>query len=160
MAADGSVLTGSCGRIAGIRLKSDRSGRGLEKSSRRAWCGTGYSASRHAPRRRFLGQFGTGVDQDDAERVAATLFGWREAGKTTLFVSAGLRRLDGDARLFLFLDRRREWLYQLSASATLRQFTLWGFAPLERVGWERNASTVGIYDYRRISADFGVTRAF
>ena len=90
----------------------------------------------------------------------ATLFGWREAGKTTLFVSAGLHRLDGDARLFLFLDRRREWLYQLSASATLRQLTLWGFAPLVRVGWERNASTVGLYDYHRVSADFGVTRAF
>ena len=90
----------------------------------------------------------------------ATLFGWREAGKTTLFVSAGLHRLDGDARLFLFVDRRREWLYQLSASATLRQLTLWGFAPLVRVGWERNASTVGLYDYHRVSADFGVTRAF
>ncbi|GAA0295944.1 hypothetical protein GCM10009087_02110 [Sphingomonas oligophenolica] len=48
--------------------------------------------------------------------------GWREAGKTTFFASAGLHRLDGDARLFLFLDRRREWLYQLSASVTLRQF--------------------------------------
>jgi hypothetical protein len=89
-----------------------------------------------------------------------TLFGWREAGKTTLFLSAGLHRTDGDARLFLFTDRRREWLYQLSASATLRRFTLWGFAPLVRVGWERNRSSVGIYDYHRTSAELGITRAF
>jgi len=89
-----------------------------------------------------------------------TIFGWREMGKTTVFASAGVRRLDGDARLFLFLDRRREWLYEVSASATLRQLTLWGFAPLVRVGWERNASTVGLYDYHRVSADFGITRAF
>ncbi|MEO7691912.1 MAG: surface lipoprotein assembly modifier [Sphingomonas sp.] len=90
----------------------------------------------------------------------AAIFGWREMGKMTVFASAGLHRLDGDARLFLFPDRRREWLYQVSGSATLRQLTLWGFAPLVRVGWERNVSTVGIYDYRRLSADFGITRGF
>ena len=89
-----------------------------------------------------------------------TLFGWRDAGKATLFASAGIRRLDGDARLFLFTDRRREWLYQLSANATLRRLTLWGFAPLVRAGWERNRSTVGLYDYKRVSADIGITRAF
>lgn len=87
-------------------------------------------------------------------------FGWREMGRTTFFLSAGLRRTDGDARLFLFRDRRREWLYQLSASATLRQITLWGFAPLVRIGWEHNNSTVGLYNYRRLSADVGITRAF
>jgi tetratricopeptide (TPR) repeat protein len=89
-----------------------------------------------------------------------TLFGWRDAGKVTLFASGGIRRLDGDARLFLFTDRRREWLYQLSANATLRRLTLWGFAPLIRAGWERNRSTVGLYDYKRVSADIGITRAF
>lgn len=90
----------------------------------------------------------------------AAIFGWREMGKMTVFASAGVHRLDGDARLFLFPDRRREWLYQVSGSATLRQLTLWSFAPLVRVGWERNVSTVGIYDYRRLSADFGITRGF
>jgi len=89
-----------------------------------------------------------------------TVFGWREAGKATLFASAGVRRLDGDARLFIFPDRRREWLYQVSANATLRRLTIWGFAPLVRAGWERNRSTVGLYDYRRLYADIGITRAF
>jgi tetratricopeptide (TPR) repeat protein len=90
----------------------------------------------------------------------ASLFAWREAGKTTLFLSGGVHRLEGDARLFLFPDRRREWLYQATVGATLRQWTVKGFAPVVRIGWERNLSTVGLYDYRRLSADVGITRAF
>jgi hypothetical protein len=29
-----------------------------------------------------------------------------------------------------------------------------------RLGLERNSSTVGIYDYRRVTIDIGITRAF
>jgi tetratricopeptide (TPR) repeat protein len=89
-----------------------------------------------------------------------TLFGWRELGGTTLVVSGGVRRLDGDERLFLFTDRRRERLSQLSTTATLRQLKIWGFAPLVRMAWEQNRSTVGIYAYHRLSVDLGVARAF
>lgn len=85
---------------------------------------------------------------------------WREAGKATLFGSATARRTLGDERLFLFADRRREWFYQLSAGVTMRQITVHGFAPVIRMTWERNRSTVGLYDYRRLVSSFGVTRAF
>jgi hypothetical protein len=78
----------------------------------------------------------------------------------TLFGSIGLRRLEADARLLLFPERRREWLYSVGAGGTFRQLTVAGFAPVVRVSWERNASTVGIYDYRRFAVDFGITRAF
>lgn len=90
----------------------------------------------------------------------ASLLYWRDIGRLTVFASAGLRRLEGDARLFLFTDRRKEWLYSLAAGGTFRHFTVNGFAPLVRLSYERNASSVGIYDYRRTSVNFGITRAF
>lgn len=90
----------------------------------------------------------------------ASLLYYREFGRTTAFGSAGLRRLDGDERLFLFTDRRKEWLLSASLGATFRQATVAGFAPLVRLNYERNASSVGIYDYSRRSVDFGIARAF
>ncbi|MDB5710783.1 MAG: hypothetical protein JWL96_2853 [Sphingomonas bacterium] len=90
----------------------------------------------------------------------ASMFGWRDVGKVTIFASAGLRRTMGDARLALFLDRRREWLYQMGAGATIRSLTFHGFAPVVRLNFERNASSVGIYDYHRLAGDFGISRAF
>lgn len=85
---------------------------------------------------------------------------WRELGRTTLFVSAGLHRLQGDDRLFLFPERRLEWLYQLGGGATFRRFTWRGFAPVVRVRYERNLSTVQLYDYSRVVTSLGVTGAF
>jgi hypothetical protein len=38
--------------------------------------------------------------------------------------------------------------------------TAQGFAPLVRIAWEQNRSTVGIYAYHRLSVDLGVARAF
>lgn len=90
----------------------------------------------------------------------ATLLGYREFGRTTAFASAGVRRLVGDERLFLFPEKRREWLISASVGATFRQAAVAGFAPLIRLNFERNASSVGIYDYSRRSAEFGITRAF
>lgn len=89
-----------------------------------------------------------------------TLLGYRELGRTTGFGSIGLRRLQSDERLFLFTDKRREWLISASVGATFRTVTIAGFAPLVRVTFERNFSTVGIYDYSRTALDFGLTRAF
>lgn len=90
----------------------------------------------------------------------ANLLYWREAGRITLFGTLGLRRLEADARILLFPERRRDWLYSLGAGATFRQLAVNGFAPLVRLSLERNASTVGLYDYRRTAVDFGITRAF
>ncbi len=89
-----------------------------------------------------------------------SLFGWREAGPMTVYASSTLRRTLGDARLFLFDDRRREWFASVSGGVTLRQLAVAEFAPFVRVTLERNFSTVGIYDYRRMKAQVGLTRAF
>lgn len=89
-----------------------------------------------------------------------TLGGWRETRWGTAFISAGLRRTEGDERLFLFPDRRREWLATGRLGMTFRSLTAYGFAPTVRIALERNDSTVGIYDYRRVAADIGVSRAF
>ncbi|HEY0412786.1 MAG TPA: surface lipoprotein assembly modifier [Allosphingosinicella sp.] len=88
------------------------------------------------------------------------LLGWKELGKMSVYLSATVRRTEGDARLLLFTDRRREWLYQAAAGATFRHLTVRGLAPTARLTFERNVSTVGIYDYRRFAAELGVTRAF
>ena len=89
-----------------------------------------------------------------------TVLAWREVGRTSLFLSAGLHRLQGDDRLFLFPERRLEWLYQVGAGATMRRFTWRGFAPVVRVKYERNQSTVELYDFSRVVTSFGVTGAF
>ena len=68
--------------------------------------------------------------------------------------------MEGDERLFIFPDRRREWLFQASAGATFRQVQWRGFSPVIRINWERNQSSVGLYDYRRLGTTIGVTRAF
>lgn len=85
---------------------------------------------------------------------------WREAAGSTLFASVGARRTEGDARLFLFPDRRREWLVTARLGATLRPLAVAGFAPVVRATFEKNSSTIGIYDYRRVAGEFGVSRAF
>lgn len=89
-----------------------------------------------------------------------TLLGWRDMGKVTLFANATARRLEADARLFPFTDRRREWYLRGGMGATLRQIEVAGFSPVLRVAYERNISTVEIYDYRRVAVDIGITRAF
>lgn len=89
-----------------------------------------------------------------------TLLGWRDMGKFTLFANATARRLESDARLFPFTDRRKEWFLRGSAGSAFRQIQLAGFSPVVRVAFERNVSTVGIYDYRRFNMDLGITRAF
>lgn len=88
-----------------------------------------------------------------------SLLGWRELGKTTLFANATARRLESDAGLIL-PDPRKEWFLRVGIGATFRQIEIAGFSPVVRVAYERNFSTVGIYDYRRTTFDFGITRAF
>lgn len=91
---------------------------------------------------------------------AVSLLGWHEFGRTTVYATAGVRRLEGDARLFLFPERRKDWNLSLGAGATFRRLQLHGFAPVVRLDWEHNQSTVGIYDFTRKAATIGLTRAF
>lgn len=92
--------------------------------------------------------------------IGPTLLGWRDMGKTTIFANATVRRLDSDARLFPFTDRRKEWFLRGLIGGTFRQIEVGGFSPVVRVAYERNFSSVGIYDYHRVNVDVGITRAF
>ncbi|RXZ31990.1 DUF560 domain-containing protein [Sphingomonas desiccabilis] len=86
--------------------------------------------------------------------------GWREFGRTTLFVAGGVRRTEGDAALFLFGDRRREWLLTVRGGATFRHVKIGAFSPYVRVSYERNDSSLQLYEYTRASSEVGLTRAF
>ena len=90
--------------------------------------------------------------------IEAFLF--REAGQTTLVASAGYDRLEADKRLFLYPERRVDDRFSTSLTGTFRSLRVLSFAPLVRVSYENNSSTVGIYDFERIAAEFGVTAAF
>jgi hypothetical protein len=85
---------------------------------------------------------------------------YREWARTTLVASAAYRRLEADARLLLYPERRKDDNLDLSLSGTFRSLTVGSFAPLARVRYERNWSTVGIYDFDRFSVEFGVVSAF
>jgi hypothetical protein len=90
----------------------------------------------------------------------ASVYLYREIGRTTAVVNAGYRRLEADARLLLYPERRKDDNLDLALSATFRGLTYRTFAPLARVRYERNWSTVGIYDYDRFALEFGVVSAF
>lgn len=85
---------------------------------------------------------------------------WHDFGKTTLFATASGSRLGADARLFLFPERRMDWYLRGGVGAVWRKVEVAGFSPVVRVAYERNWSTVGIYDFRRVTTDVGITRSF
>jgi outer membrane protein len=124
-----------------------------------------------AVERAFSSRFGgrlsvTAQRQTAADPAYATVSGgitalaWREAGATTVFATLGLSRLEADARLGLLPDRRKDWLTRATGGLSWRRWRLFGFAPVVRVSYERNASTTQLYDYRRFGAEVGLTRAF
>lgn len=90
--------------------------------------------------------------------VTAMLF--RELGKTTAAVDLSYGRLEADRRLFLYPERRVDDRFSASVSATFRGLRIGAFAPLARLKIDNNQSTVEIYDYDRIAAEFGIAAAF
>jgi len=90
-----------------------------------------------------------------------TVLGWRDMGKLTLFANGTARYLESDApALGGLVGRREEWFLRAGSGAIFRQVEVAGFSPVLRFAYERNISTVGIYDYRRVTVDIGITRAF
>ena len=85
---------------------------------------------------------------------------YKDLGATTIFASAGHGRSFADARLLIYPEKRRDQLYQASIGASFRQLRLWSLSPLIRLTYERNVSSVEIYDYSKFRAEFGFTRAF
>src|SRR5258706_12736595 len=90
----------------------------------------------------------------------ASLVTWRDVGSMTVYATGAYRHLESDARLFLYPRSRTDDYVRIGIGAVLRKLAFAGLAPLVRVSWERNASTVGIYDYRLASVETGISRAF
>lgn len=88
------------------------------------------------------------------------VYGWREWGPTTVFASATARRLVGDERNFLFTDKRHEWFLSTRTGLIARRWSIRGLSPTVRFGFERNLSTVAIYDYQRVFTEIGLSRTF
>jgi hypothetical protein len=89
-----------------------------------------------------------------------SILGYREIGAATAVATLSYGRLEADARQFIFARRRVDDLYRMSLGATFRRLAVGGFAPLVRVIAERNRSSIELYDYRRLRAEFGIARAF
>ncbi len=85
---------------------------------------------------------------------------YREMGRTTAVVNAAYRHLEGDERLLLYPRRRMDDNLNVSLSGTFRSLTVGTFAPVARVRYERNWSSVEIYDFDRLGVEFGVVAAF
>lgn len=90
----------------------------------------------------------------------AALFAWRDVGRMTITAEAELGKLHADDRLALFSERRSDRYLSLSLGTTFRQLQWHGFAPVSRFTIERNRSSLGFYDYRRVRSEIGVVRAF
>ncbi len=90
----------------------------------------------------------------------ATLLGWREIWGMTFYGTAQVSRLNSDARLTLFPRKRRDWLKRANIGINIRKVQFQGFSPVVRFSFERNSSTVAIYDFKRFGAEVGISRAF
>ena len=109
----------------------------------------------------LFGQRATAADPGYATAMeGATVLVWRDLGKATVFATGSVSHLDSDAQLFIYPDKRREWLTRASLGATFTRFKVAGCSPVVRLNFERNQSTVGIYDYRRLSGELAINRAF
>ena len=85
---------------------------------------------------------------------------WQEVGRTTFTGSVAVRRTWGDAPPLLLPEPRREWLVSFRIGARLRGLTWQRFAPVVRVGFERNAANSELFNYRRVVFETGVVRAW
>jgi len=90
----------------------------------------------------------------------AAIGGYREIGRVTLAGSLSYSHLEADKRLFLYPRRRSDDQYRATLGATFRKLTVAGFAPVVKLSVECNRSSIEIYDYRRLAAEFGIARAF
>lgn len=90
----------------------------------------------------------------------ASVLLWRDIGSVTLYATGQYRRLEADERLSLYPRRRIDDYARLGVGASFRSLSVAGLAPVVRIAAERNRSTVGLYDYRRLAVDIGIIRSF
>jgi hypothetical protein len=121
--------------------------------------------------RAFSDRFGGGISLAVQRQVAndpgysyvslgVSKYLFRELGQTTAVLNIAYSHLKADRRLSLYTRTRADHRLNLSLAGTFRALRVRGFAPLLRAGYERNFSTLQIYDYRRLFGEFGVTAAF
>lgn len=107
------------------------------------------------------------VDRFKARDDAYSTRGWnaglsayKDIGRMTWSAGIDISRLKADERLSLLPDAREDKLLRLSVGSVFRQFTFAGFAPVTRLVYERNKSSVEFYDYKRTRTEVGISRAF
>ncbi|TRD11932.1 DUF560 domain-containing protein [Erythrobacter insulae] len=116
--------------------------------------------------RAFTAQSGGGIRVSGARAIAndpgfssvdagIDMYAFRELGPVTLVASAGYNRLEFDERLLLFPRRRIDDRVELSLSGTFRNLRIGPLAPVVRIRFEDNQSTVGINDFQRVATEFG-----
>ena len=132
--------------------------------------GTSYTATIDYDRA-FTPTFGGGIQLSAARTTArdpgySTASGntgfylFREFGAVTGVINLGYGRLEADQRLFLYPRRRIEDRFSVGLAMTLRSLRLGQFAPLAKLRYDRNNSTIEIYEYSRFSGELGITAAF
>ncbi len=87
-------------------------------------------------------------------------FLYRDTGRATFVLGLGYSHLEADKRLFLLPVRRVDDRFTANLGGTFRMLRLGSWAPVVRVLYERNRSTLTLYDYSRIAAEIGVSAAF
>ena len=92
--------------------------------------------------------------------VYPAIYGWRDAGRLTLSASVTAGRLWADDRLVIYPAKRKDRYLRVALGAVARHLTIGGFAPSLQLSFERNRSSIGVYDYHRRAAELGVSRAF
>lgn len=90
----------------------------------------------------------------------ASMYGWREIGHTTVSANLSYTHLEADARLFLFPARRVDNDISASLAFIFRQLRVGTISPLVRFHYDRNASTVQLYAYRRFAGEIGIATSF
>jgi outer membrane protein len=92
--------------------------------------------------------------------LGLNLHGFHSLGSTTLVATLGYTRIEADKALFFFPRRRQDDRFMASFAATLGGLRLGPVAPLARLRWERNRSSVDFYDYRRVAGEIGLIAVF
>ena len=92
--------------------------------------------------------------------IGANTYLSREIGETTLTVTASYNHLEADQRLSLFPRRRIDNDLAIGIAGVFRNLRIGSIAPLARLKYEANLSSVTFYDFRRLSAELGIATAF
>ena len=150
-------------RLDASAIRTENEVNSLQDSSR-------YSFST-AVDRAFTQSFGGGIQLSGTREVSAdpgystvqggiSTYLFRDLGKTTAVLNLSYSHLEADKRLFIYPERRKDDRFAASVSGTFRGLRVGTFAPLLRLSYERNVSTIEIYDFSRFGAEIGITAAF